>query len=144
MASVPAREPTLAGQSLHADAPRDAKSFLLDFPLNQKFTREQRLTRKEEYDRVFSQGKKIKHEGITAWLMASRQPRIGCAISRHYGGAVQRNRFKRRVRAAFRQHYEQLPSSDIVVTATSNRGWISYSQIESLFHHLIDDAPPIH
>ncbi|UCH10641.1 MAG: ribonuclease P protein component [Fidelibacterota bacterium] len=108
--------------------------------MSPKFTRDHRLTRREEFEHVFSRGRRIKHEGITAWLLPSASPRIGCAVSRRYGRPVHRNKFKRRVRAAFRQHLDQLPPNDIVITATSTRGWITYPQIESLFHQLINDA----
>ncbi|UCD38826.1 MAG: ribonuclease P protein component, partial [Fidelibacterota bacterium] len=98
--------------------------------MSPQFTREQRLTRREEFERVFSQGRRVTHAGITAWLLPSESPRIGCAVSRRYGNPVHRNKLKRRVRAAFRQHMDQLPSNDIVITATAKRGWVTYPQIE--------------
>ena len=89
-----------------------------------------KLTKKEEFDRVFSLGKKLSQSGIAAWVMPSLQARLGFAISRKYGSAVRRNQFKRRVRAVFQKCYGQLLPADIVITAVSTKGWIEYSQIE--------------
>jgi ribonuclease P protein component len=89
-----------------------------------------KLTKKEEFDRVFSLGKKLSQSGITAWIMPSHQARLGFAVSRKYGSAVRRNQFKRRVRAVLQKHYDQLLPVDIVIAAVSTKGWIEYIQIE--------------
>ena len=41
--------------------------------------------------------------------------RLGLAVSRRYGSAVQRNRFKRIVREAFRGRRDDLPIVDLLV-----------------------------
>jgi ribonuclease P protein component len=41
--------------------------------------------------------------------------RLGLAVSRRYGSAVQRNRFKRIVREAFRGRRDDLPAVDLLV-----------------------------
>lgn len=89
-----------------------------------------RLSKKVEFDRVISSGRKISQYGITAWIMPSRRARLGFAVSRNYGPAVRRNQFKRRARAVFLNSYGQLPPIDIVLSAASTKGWIKYRQIE--------------
>jgi len=107
--------------------------------LNQRLTRARRLTQKEEFNRAFSCGKKITHQGITAWLAPAAQPRLGFAISRKYGNNVRRNQFKRRARSAFRQLYDQLPAADIVITASAKQGWITYHDLEGFFRYIISN-----
>ncbi len=42
-------------------------------------------------------------------------PRLGFVVSRRFGNAVTRNRFRRRVRDVFRRNKERFGSLDIVV-----------------------------
>ena len=50
-------------------------------------------------------------------------PRLGLAVSRQLGGAVERNRIKRRLRAAFEQIQSDLPAgNDYVLIARPGLG----------------------
>ena len=89
-----------------------------------------KLSKKEEFDRVISSGKRISQSGITAWILPSEKARLGFAISKKYGPAVRRNQFKRRVRAIFQNYYQQLQLADVMFAASSTRGWIEYKEIE--------------
>jgi len=91
-----------------------------------------------EFDRVFTSGKRIAHHGISAWVAIATNPRLGIAISRKYGNNVQRNLFKRRVRAAFRQLYQHLPSADMVITCKARSGDSGYQDITAFFQYLIN------
>jgi ribonuclease P protein component len=46
---------------------------------------------------------------------ANEQPRVGLTTGRVLGGAVERNRIRRRMRAAVRMHVSQLPAHVDVV-----------------------------
>lgn len=70
--------------------------------------------------------------------MIGEQPRLGIAVGRKYGGSSDRNKFKRRVRAAFRQRREQLPGLDIIVAARRGKGPAGYQEIRQLFDEIID------
>lgn len=57
--------------------------------------------------------------------------RLGITTSRRVGGAVVRNRIKRRVREFFRQYREQIdPVRDLVVIARSAAAELSYAEIK--------------
>ncbi len=105
--------------------------------------RSKRLTRKEEFTRVFASGNKVSHRGLTAWLSPAPRPRLGCAIPRAYGNAVMRNRLKRRLRAVFRERYEQLPAADIVISASARKEPLSYHEIDAFFRHLGANSPTL-
>ncbi|MFB0516578.1 MAG: ribonuclease P protein component [Candidatus Neomarinimicrobiota bacterium] len=105
--------------------------------MNQRLTRARRLTRKEEFDRVFAYGRKISQWGINAWITPATCPRLGCAISSKYGNNARRNQFKRRARAAFRELYNQLPPMDVVISASAQKGWITYHDIVAFFQYII-------
>ena len=62
---------------------------------------------------------------------ASGATRLGITVSRKVGGAVVRNRVKRRVRSVFRRDPERLlPDSDLIVIAKPGAGAISSRDIE--------------
>jgi ribonuclease P protein component len=57
--------------------------------------------------------------------------RAGVVASRRVGGAVQRNRAKRRLRHGLREVWESLPDTgfQIVLIATSGTGQVDYAQL---------------
>jgi ribonuclease P protein component len=88
---------------------------------NSNFPKRLRLLRPPEFDRVFS----ARTSASNAWLIlyaASNDlghPRLGLTVSRKIGGAVERNRWKRLLREAFRLSQHQLPTLDFVCVARS-------------------------
>ncbi len=65
-------------------------------------------------------------------------PQVGFAISRRYGNAVSRNRFKRRVRAAYRQHLPSLPNIALVISPVPGSEKARFSDITQLFIKLCE------
>ena len=60
--------------------------------------------------------------------------RLGMAVSRKVGGAVRRNRVKRRLRELFRQHRARLePPMDLVINARPTIADRSLRQLEAEF-----------
>ena len=82
------------------------------------FTRAHRLRSNEEFKRLWQSGKRISLPGTRLLYLPNTHgaPRLGISIAKKQTRlAVQRNRFKRLVREAFRQHRSQLPAVDMVV-----------------------------
>lgn len=84
----------------------------------QTFPREARLLRKSEFDAVYSTGKRRSNAHFTVFLRANELPlsRFGFSIKKALGGAVVRNRMRRRLREMVRCHREEIPAGwDIVI-----------------------------
>ncbi len=75
-----------------------------------------RLLRASEFERVFA----ARNSASDAWIVlygAANElgyPRIGLTVSRRAGGSVERNRWKRLLREAFRLAQAELPPLDLV------------------------------
>jgi ribonuclease P protein component len=84
-----------------------------------RFSKRMRLLRASDFERVFAARSSVSN----AWLVLYGavndvgHPRLGLTVSRRVGGAVERNRWKRLVREAFRLKQHDLPSLDFVCVA---------------------------
>jgi ribonuclease P protein component len=69
--------------------------------------RRNRLSRSRDFDSVYRHGQSVSSRYLVLYTFprpghdATGDPRLGLAASRHVGSAVERNRIKRRLRAAF-------------------------------------------
>jgi ribonuclease P protein component len=78
------------------------------------------LLAKSQFDAVHRSGQRSSDNLflVSAKLNGLGHPRLGLAVGvRAAGGAVSRNRIKRRVREYFRQNQHLLPTVDMVVNA---------------------------
>jgi ribonuclease P protein component len=88
-----------------------------------KYPRSIRLLRHADFERVYKQGRRHFSASMTAFYLfrppdakAVQGLRIGFTVSRALGGAVQRNRLKRRLREAVRLcRPVAIPDVDVVV-----------------------------
>ena len=85
------------------------------------FPRESRLLRHADFDRVYREGKRHFSTNMTVFFRSRTEPpptglRIGLTVSRALGGAVDRNRMRRRMREAVRMMRPvNAPAIDVVI-----------------------------
>ena len=85
--------------------------------------RRYRLSRSRDFDTVFRRGRSVSTRYLVLYTFTREDgdpdaPRLGLAVSRKVGGAVERNRVKRRLRAAFDDLAPSVPSGrDYVLVA---------------------------
>lgn len=81
------------------------------------FTKSQRLLSRDDFSRVYQQDHFAADNVLV--IRARRSPgrsRLGLSVSKKVGNAVVRNRWKRRIREAFRQQQFDLPTGlEIIV-----------------------------
>ena len=81
------------------------------------FTKSQRLLSRDDFSRVYQEDHFAADNVLVIRARRHSGPsRLGLAVSKKVGNAVVRNRWKRRIREAFRQQQHDLPSGlEIVV-----------------------------
>lgn len=83
--------------------------------------REHRLRKHAEFELVYKSGRRQFSSSFTAFYLLrsgtqSEGPRVGITVGRQLGGAVRRNRIKRRMRAAVGQNLGRVTSAvDVVI-----------------------------
>lgn len=87
-----------------------------------KFTKSSRLLKRAEFERVYQDGRRHFSRNLTVFFLRrggenqTRGPRVGFTVSRAMGGAVARNRIRRRMREAARLNLKAVPLAvDIVI-----------------------------
>jgi ribonuclease P protein component len=87
-----------------------------------KFTKSTRLLKRAEFERVYQNGRRHFSRNLTLFFLQRGEekpgqlPRVGFTVSRAMGGAVTRNRIRRRMREAARLNLRALPPAvDIVI-----------------------------
>ncbi len=95
-----------------------------------------RLSGQKVFQRIAREGQRVSSGPLTARIITADSPRLATAVPRAYGPAVERNRFRRRVRAAFRQQIADFNGMAAVVAPKSGSHGISYRQIEAFMTEL--------
>jgi ribonuclease P protein component len=93
-------------------------------PAQLGFPKTARLRRRPEYLSVKAAGKSFAEGPLAASFrvpagpgMSRAGPRVGLTVSSKVGGAVVRNRVKRRLREAVRHELSRLPAVELVIVA---------------------------
>jgi ribonuclease P protein component len=90
--------------------------------------RRHRLSRSRDFDAVYRHGRSTATRYLVLYTFPREAddgegPRLGLAVSRQLGGAVERNRLKRRLRAAFEELADGLAADhDYVLIARPGLG----------------------
>src|SRR3954471_13792153 len=121
-----------------------------------RFRPDQHLRRQQDFRATREKGRRIDVGAFTLWWLKRPlapatdpanesispptpselpRPRVGVVASTAaVGGAVQRNRAKRRLRAVFREHQHLVPAgSDLLLVARLAVNRIPYTQVEQKF-----------
>jgi ribonuclease P protein component len=91
-------------------------------------SRRNRLSRSRDFDTVYRKGRSVSTRYLVLYAFPREddpdgEARLGLAVSRQLGGAVERNRLKRRLRAAFEEVSDGLPAGhDYVLIARPGLG----------------------
>jgi len=87
------------------------------------FPRRSRLVRRGDFDRVYRAGKRLTSSHFTVFVRSNELAlnRFGFSIKKALGGAVVRNRMRRRLREMVRCHQQEIPAGwDIVIHPKSS------------------------
>ena len=99
-----------------------------------RFPKSSRLLKHADFDLVYQNGKRqfSGHMTVFSLRRASGAPRVGFTVGRVLGGAVARNRIKRRLREAVRRHLHALSAPvDLVINPKKSVLTLDFSQLES-------------
>ena len=99
------------------------------------FPRGARLLRHADFERVYRLGKRHFAAHITVFYLVREENqgmRVGFTIGRALGGAVERNRMKRRLREAVRlQVLGNMPAVDVVINPKKSAFGVAFSELRS-------------
>jgi ribonuclease P protein component len=104
-------------------------------PASRKFSRVARLLKHADFQDVYQQGKKQFAGNMTVFYRERNDnagPRVGFTVGKVLGGAVERNRIRRRMRAAVQNRLAQLTRPvDVVLHPRKSVLGMEFSRLEA-------------
>ncbi len=114
---------------------------------NAQFPPAMRLLSRPQFRRVFDRGRSRGDRRLIVYVCPREEPgpdhfpRLGLTVSGKFGNSPLRNRFKRRVREAFRLNRSRLPAGhDLVVLPVGRGAAPDYADIEQSLVRLAGEA----
>ena len=92
------------------------------------------LKKNHEFKRMYNKGKSAASHCAVVYCRRNGRPenRLGITVSTKLGGAVQRNRIRRRLKEVYRLNEENLSTGyDIVLVARMRSLYAKFSELES-------------
>lgn len=107
--------------------------------MSERFRAAEHIRRRTDFERIYQDGLKLsgRYMMIFSRRTEGTAPRLGIAATRKLGGAVVRNRAKRRVRELFR-HHKPRTALDIVVVPRRELVDAPFANLEIEFRALLD------
>jgi ribonuclease P protein component len=109
-----------------------------------RFPRASRLLRRVEYDAVYREGRRRSSREFAVFLRPNglELTRFGWSIKKALGGAVKRNRMRRRIREIIRLNRQEIaPGWDIVIHPRSTVATANFSALSEELVKLLPRAP---
>lgn len=91
--------------------------------------RQYRLSQNRQFSYVYRRGIRVSSGALSLLYVKSRQKRVGFSVSKKVGGAVVRNRVKRRLRECMRGHLPRLANGLYVFVARPSAAECSFDQL---------------
>jgi len=99
------------------------------------FPKSARLLKHADFERVYQQGRRHFSPSMTVFFLEREMaggPRIGLTVGKVLGGAVTRNRIKRRMREAIRRHLLPLTANvDVVINPKKSASALETAKLEA-------------
>lgn len=111
--------------------------------MSERLCAAEHIRRRADFEQAYQQGLKVSGRFMLVFLRRTEQatPRLGIAATRKIGGAVVRNRAKRRVRELFR-HHKPSTALDVVVVPRRELVDAPFASLELEFRALLDRRVP--
>ncbi|HKV49314.1 MAG TPA: ribonuclease P protein component [Candidatus Acidoferrales bacterium] len=122
---------------------RDGTASHASDGVSRDLPRDCRLLRRSEYDAVYRDGKRRSSREFTVFLRPNglERSRFGWSIKKALGGAVRRNRIRRRLREIVRLHRKEiLPGWDVVIHPRSTAAMAEFALLTAELLKLLPRA----
>ena len=114
--------------------PRDGRNSPSETrPSAEKFRSVDRVLRSSDFERIYSEGRRLASRSFAIFTLRNglSRSRLGITVTRKFGGAAVRNRYKRIVREIFRKNRAAFgDGSDFVVNIRSQARSARYAELE--------------
>ncbi len=104
--------------------------------VSETFSRDDRLRKRREFEECYASGVRVSGRHVQVFCLPAggpgKRPRLGISVPRRVGGAVERNRVRRRLREIFRRTRGGLAvggAISVVVNARPSAASVSFREL---------------